>query len=190
MFNCFKKILTGGSHNKQSLTSCFSFLFNLIRRSLEFFRVPRKNRDDSLGFGFAKVLAVALFLSLNIANVANADVCFLPEDEGCAEGHIEGFWPSNGYDNDSGDCDARYNSNSPRNSCGELCTRCTDRNSKYYGLYKCPANKCNCDGYDDTNRVNDCRERCLVCSIVGEGIVVPKLLNAVAKTGIERGAIH
>ena len=29
-----------------------------------------------------------------------------------------------------------------------------------------------------------------VCSIVGEGIVVPKLLNAVAKTGIERGAIH
>ena len=31
-------------------------LFNLIRRSLEFFRVSRKNRDDFLGFCLSRLM--------------------------------------------------------------------------------------------------------------------------------------
>ena len=53
MFNCFKKIITGESHNKQSLNSCFCSLIT------------------------------AFVLVSGAINIARADVCFLPDSKGC-----------------------------------------------------------------------------------------------------------
>ncbi len=52
----------GGKYNR--ISAFVSMPVLLIRRSLEFFRVPRKNRDDSsFCFGFARVLALALIFT-------------------------------------------------------------------------------------------------------------------------------
>ena len=142
MFNCFNKILTGVvSRNKQSLNSCF---YSLI---------------------------TAFVLVLGAVNIARADVCFLPDSADCAQGDTEGFWPCVGSDcegGENGKCDASYNSNRSTNECGAACTKCSDTNSSYNGLYKCPENTCNCNEYTSDDPTNECGEHCKVCRIAGD----------------------
>ena len=62
----------GGKYNR--ISAFVSMPVLLIRSSLEFFRVPRKNRDDSsFCFGFAKVLALAFIFTLATTSGSSAE---------------------------------------------------------------------------------------------------------------------
>ncbi len=115
-------------------------------------------------------LISAFILVLGSINTANAYVCFLPDGASCAKGDTEGFWPCVGDDCPSpdGKCDASYNSRMSTNECGAACTRCTDSDSPYYGLYKCPENTCNCNEYTSIEAFNECNQSCKVCRIAGD----------------------
>ena len=98
-------------------------------------------------------------------------MCFLPDGADCAQGDTEGFWPCVGSDcegGENGKCDASYNSNRSTNECGAACTKCSDTNSSYNGLYKCPENTCNCNEYTSDDPTNECGEHCKVCRIAGD----------------------
>ncbi len=119
---------------------------------------------------FGLFMLVCVF-SFSISS-ANASVCFLPDtdvcDDGKADPHKGNWWPGqdDGSGNETDDCNSSFNRSTPID--GQVCIRCTDASSRYYGKYKCSAEPDNCADYTSTSSRNICGEACVQCKIASD----------------------